>query len=221
MHKRLLFAKEGDAIWISHLDLMRVFQRAFRRAGMLLRHSQGYTPHAYVSILLPMSVGVSSQCEVLDYELDPGDTTPEAEIPAKLNACLPAGIRILASYESEKKAGKLGFLQARLDLEYDCGNAPACRDAIAALFQRPSLLLTRKTKRGEAEVDLLPMLRRFDLTVAGDHLLQADCLVCAQDPALNPQLLLNAIAHYLPDAAPSFAKIHRVEIFDRDGAVFR
>ena len=46
MHKRLLFAKEGDAIWISHLDLMRVFQRAFRRAGMLLRHSQGYTPHA-------------------------------------------------------------------------------------------------------------------------------------------------------------------------------
>ena len=130
MHKRLLFAKEGDAIWISHLDLMRVFQRAFRRAGMLLRHSQGYTPHAYVSILLPMSVGVSSQCEVLDYELDPGDTTPEAEIPAKLNACLPAGIRILASYESEKKAGKLGFLQARLDLEYDSGNAPACRDAI-------------------------------------------------------------------------------------------
>ena len=124
MHKRLLFAKEGDAIWISHLDLMRVFQRAFRRAGMLLRHSQGYTPHAYVSILLPMSVGVSSQCEVLDYELDPGDTTPEAEIPAKLNACLPAGIRILASYESEKKAGKLGFLQARLDLEYDSGNAP-------------------------------------------------------------------------------------------------
>lgn len=103
MHKRLLFSKEGDAIWISHLDLMRVFQRAFRRAGMLLRHSQGYTPHAYVSILLPMSVGVSSQCEVLDYELDPGDTTPEAEIPVKLNACLPAGIRILASYESEKK----------------------------------------------------------------------------------------------------------------------
>ena len=99
---RLLFEKKGNAVWISHLDLMRVFQRAFRRAGMLLRHSQGYTPHAYVSILLPMSVGVSSQCEVLDYELDPGDTTPEAEIPAKLNACLPAGIRILASYESEK-----------------------------------------------------------------------------------------------------------------------
>ena len=94
---RLLFEKTGDAVWISHLDLMRVFQRAFRRAGMLLRHSQGYTPHAYVSILLPMSVGVSSQCEVLDYELDPGDTTPESEIPAKLNACLPAGIRILES----------------------------------------------------------------------------------------------------------------------------
>ncbi|MFR0733423.1 MAG: DUF2344 domain-containing protein [Oscillospiraceae bacterium] len=41
---RLLFAKTGNAVWISHLDLMRVFQRAFRRGGILIRHSQGFTP---------------------------------------------------------------------------------------------------------------------------------------------------------------------------------
>ena len=47
---RLLFEKTGESIYISHLDLMRVFQRAFRRAGLLLRHSQGFTPRAIVSI---------------------------------------------------------------------------------------------------------------------------------------------------------------------------
>ena len=41
---RLLFAKTGNAVWISHLDLMRVFQRAFRRGGILIRHSQGFAP---------------------------------------------------------------------------------------------------------------------------------------------------------------------------------
>lgn len=221
MHNRLLFAKEGNAVWISHLDLMRVFQRAFRRAGMLLRHSQGFTPHAYVSILLPMSVGVSSCCEVLDYELDPSDPTDYTEIPAKLNACLPAGIRILESYSSTQKPNQLGFLQARLDMEFDHGNAAACQAPIAALFTRSTLPLLKKTKRGEAEVDLLPMLRQFDLHVRDDSLLQADVLVCAQDPALNPQLLLKAIDVYLPEYAPSFAKIHRVELYTRDGAIFR
>ena len=218
---RLLFAKEGNAVWISHLDLMRVFQRAFRRAGMLLKHSQGFTPHAYVSILLPLSVGVSSQCEILDYELDANDTTPASEIPARLNACLPAGIRILEQYDSAKKAGHLAFLQAKLCLEYDNGNAVEAKAAIEELFRRPELLLHKKTKRGETDLDLIPMLRRFCFESESSHELTADVLVCAQNPSLNPQLLISAIEHYLPEQAPSFARIHRVEIFDKDDHIFR
>ena len=47
---RIRFEKVGNAVWISHLDLMRVFQRAFRRGGILIRHSQGFTPRAHVSV---------------------------------------------------------------------------------------------------------------------------------------------------------------------------
>ena len=61
---RVLFEKTGSAVWISHLDLMRVFQRSFRRAGMMLKHTQGYSPRAIVSIALPLSVGVESRCDV-------------------------------------------------------------------------------------------------------------------------------------------------------------
>ena len=56
---RALFEKAGNAIWISHLDLMRVFQRSFKRAGLPLTHTQGFNPRPSVSIALPMSVGVS------------------------------------------------------------------------------------------------------------------------------------------------------------------
>ena len=53
---RLLFEKTGDAVYLSHLDLMRIFQRAFRRADILIWPSQGFSPRAYVSIALPLSV---------------------------------------------------------------------------------------------------------------------------------------------------------------------
>ena len=124
-------------------------------------------------------------------------------------------------YESTKKAGSLAFLQAQIQMEFDNGNALEARPAIEALFQRKELLLHKKTKRGETDLDLIPMLRRFQFTAASAQELTADVLVCAQNPALNPQLLISAIAHYLPDQAPSFAKIHRVEIFDQENAVFR
>ena len=67
---RLLFEKVDNAIWMSHLDLMRVFQRAFQRAGLPLKHTQGFNPRPSVSIALPMSVGVESVCELLDFDLE-------------------------------------------------------------------------------------------------------------------------------------------------------
>jgi radical SAM-linked protein len=63
---RALFEKTGNAAYISHLDLMRVFQRSFKRAGLPLTHTKGFNPRPSVSIALPLSVGVESCCELLD-----------------------------------------------------------------------------------------------------------------------------------------------------------
>ena len=109
MMSRLLFEKTGESIYISHLDLMRVFQRAFRRAGLLLRHSQGFTPRAIVSIALPLALGTESRCELLDFELqEAGTVTPE-----QLNAVLPAGIRVLEVYEMGRKLKELSISGCR------------------------------------------------------------------------------------------------------------
>ena len=209
---RLLFEKTGDSIYISHLDLMRVFQRAFRRAGLLLRHSQGFTPRAIVSIALPLSVGVESVCELLDFELEQGSATAEA-----LNAVLPAGIRVREVYEGGRKIKELTHLRARVTLEYD-GAAPEA-SAVEALFRGETLVLEKQSKKGTAQVDILPMVR--DLTVArpDGRTLVLEAVICAQNPSLNPMLLAQAVEVYL--SKPDFAFARRLEVLDAQGNVFR
>lgn len=209
---RLLFEKTGDSIYISHLDLMRVFQRAFRRAGLLLRHSQGFTPRAIVSIALPLSVGVESVCELLDFELEQGSATAEA-----LNAVLPAGIRVREVYEGDRKIKELTHLRARVTLEYD-GEAPEA-STVEALFRGETLVLEKQSKKGTAQVDILPMVR--DLTVArpDGHTLVLEAVICAQNPSLNPLLLAQAVEVYL--SKPDFAFARRLEVLDAQGNVFR
>ena len=80
---RLLFIKEAQASYISHLDLLRTFQRAFPRTELDIKHSQGYHPHPIISIVLPLPVGQSSDCELLDFEVT--QDTDGSGIAEKLN----------------------------------------------------------------------------------------------------------------------------------------
>ena len=218
MH-RLLFSKTGNAVWISHLDLMRVFQRSFRRAGLMLKHSQGFSPRAIVSIALPLSVGVDSRCELLDFELT-GEPVADDEIKTRLNEALPQGVRVEEVYESARKLRELTHLQVRLALEYDKGVPEGAQEAIAALFRRESLTVEKKSKKGITSVDILPMVQKLKVTGQPDGL-NLDAVICAQNPSLNPSLLAEAIAVYLPEIAPDFVKISRLEALDGQGEAFR
>ena len=91
---RILFEKTGDAVWMSHLDLMRLFQRAFQRAGLPLTHTQGFNPRPSVSIAMPLSVGVQSVCELLDFDLQ-GEKVPCQQIVDRLNQVLVKGVKEL------------------------------------------------------------------------------------------------------------------------------
>ena len=116
---RLFFVKEGVAVWSSHLDLMRALMRSFRRAGIELKHSQGFTPHPELSNLMPLSVGVESQCEIAEFTLAEGCAVPVETIAARMNPVLPAGLRALESWDGGLKAGRLAWLRARLTLTYE------------------------------------------------------------------------------------------------------
>jgi len=219
MH-RLLFEKVGDSVYLSHLDLIRVFQRAFTRAGLMLKHSQGFSPKPYVSVALALSVGVESVCELLDFELENDAHVPE-ELAQRLNATLPAGMQVREVYESDRKTKELTYLTARLVLEYDRGIPNDAREGLQTLFSGESLVVSKHSKKGETETDILPMLRSFSLEQLCDTELAIRCTVCAQNPTLNPMLLVSAIEKYRPDLRPDFASCRRLEILDAEGKTFR
>lgn len=214
---RMLFEKTGDSVWISHLDLMRVFQRAFRRAGLLLKHSQGFTPRAIVSIALPLSVGMESQCELLDFELEDG-SCPGAEA---INDKLPGGIRVLAVYPDERKIKELTHLRAEVRLTYDGGVPAGAVEGIRELFSRESLIMEKHSRKGKTEVNILPMLCEFQMEQTDANTIRWDVLVCAQNPSLNPQLLVTALEIYAPQWKPDGSFCRRVEIYDGAGNIFR
>lgn len=214
--RRMLFEKTGTAIWMSHLDTMRLMQRAFRRAGVVLHHSQGYTPHAYVSMLLPLSVGTESVCEIMEYELD----ADIAITPEDMNAVLPDGVRVLRVYESDRKAKFLTELSVSLTMLYDRGVSAGAPERVKALLNGKALTVEKRTKRGVEETDIRPMIFTTELCSDGDRIV-LNARISAQNPSLNPALLTAAIDRYLPQDKPDFVRYRRVEVYDESGDVFR
>ncbi len=218
---RLLFEKTGNAVWMSHLDLMRLFQRAFKRAGLPLTHTQGYNPRPSVSIALPLSVGVESICELLDYELEGENNPSHKEIVTLLNAALVKGVRVKHSYDNCAKLKNLAYLDCTVDLEYDKGIPVGAEDAIRQLFGRESLILDKKGKNGIVEQDIAPMIKKLELTAVDTNVLRISARVCCQNPSLNPAQLAAAVVRYLPEFAPDFSKSARVNIYDVNEHIFR
>ena len=217
---RLLFEKRGDAVYLSHLDLMRVFQRAFKRAGILIWHSQGFSPRAYVSIALPLPVGMESRCEILDFEIEDGSVELSG-LPARLNAVLPAGIRVLEAYESARKIKELTRLRAEVTLEYDGGVPEDAQKALAAFFARESIVITKRSKKGDKELDIKPLIFALSIAAVSETELRLECILSAQNPGLNPAYLAQAIERELPSLKPDFVRVRRTEIYDTEGNIFR
>ena len=217
---RLLFTKLENSIWISHLDTMRVFQRAFKRAGMLLKHTQGFNPRPSVSIALPLSVGVDSECELLDFDLD-GQVLPCEEIQTRLNQALVSGIQVLQVYEDGQKLKHLKYLKCQILLEYDQGVSDSTTQAIAELFSRNELKVEKKGKNGTVQQDIIPMIRNLEISEENTGELLLTVRVCCQNPSLNPMQLSAAIMKYLPDLKPDFVRCCRVEVYDTKENVFR
>ena len=218
---RLLFSKTGRARYISHLDLMRTFQRAFFRAGIPIKHTEGFNPHAFVSIALPLSVGYSSECELLEFGLLDG--VSEEEVPARMNAALPEGITIHRCYKADRPIKALTHLNYIITLDYETGVPTGAETALKELLSRDSLVVQKKSKKaktGFTEVDLIPLIKRWTVEGRRDTLV-LDAVLAAQNPGLNPELIRAAFCEEFPQFAPEFVSFHRRDALDGEGNPFR
>ncbi len=217
---RALFEKTGNAVYISHLDLMRLFQRAFKRAGLLLTHTQGFNPRPSVSIALPMSVGVKSCCELLDFRLDEEVVSCE-EIQKRLNETLVEGVRILKVYPECRRIREIAYLDCTVTLVYDKGVPAEGEQKLRELFSRDELILEKTNRNGTRQENIIPMIRRMTVTRTDGNTLLLSARVCCQEPSLNPNQLVTAIERYLPECKPDFYTSERLEIYDAEETIFR
>ena len=215
---RLRFRKTGRAVYISHLDLMHTMQRAFSRAGLALKYSEGFNPHPQISIALPLSVGAGSLCEVMDFRLK--EDVELSSLPQRLTAVMPEGIEVIEAYEPERKVALLKWLEIEGILEYDERDPGEMARELTDFFALPELVITKKTKRGVGQSDIRSAIREIGFAPE-EKQVRLHAVISAQEPTLNPELLAEALRQLKPEIAPDFAKFVRLETYDADGKLFR
>lgn len=215
---RLKFTKSGRAIYLSHLDLVRTMQRVFLRAELPLKYSEGFNPHAQISLPLPISIGTSSECELMDFKLiEEVDLT---KIPEMLNRTMPEGIVVEEAYVPETKCKNIKWMRIEGRFEYDEGDMDGHKQGLESFFAGDSIVIEKRTKRGMGEMDIVPAIKDIDFSAA-EGAVVFTATISALEPTLNPTHLVTALKQLSPELEPDFAEFRRIEIYDSSMNIFR
>ncbi|MBP7332606.1 MAG: hypothetical protein BWY65_00099 [Firmicutes bacterium ADurb.Bin373] len=149
---RMMYAKEGPAKYISHLDLIRAFERAARRAGLPIAFTRGFNPHAKLSFAAPLAVGTAGEAEFADIELD--RDIPAGVVAKSLAAAMPDGLRLIEVRPVAQSAPALMAIvdraayTARAALIAPPQNETLQR-TVDSFLARPEILVERRSKTGD------------------------------------------------------------------------
>lgn len=215
---RVLYEKKGRAIYISHLDIMRTFQRVLTRAGIAVKHTEGFNPHPYISIALPLSLGYTGECEFLDMVIL--DDMKNEEIVLRMNATMPEGIEVKLVYENARPVRDIAYSAFDILLEYDNGFPLSVIKKLGELFACEEIILMKKSKRGETETNIAPLIKSA-IAETDDGRIVIHAVLAAGNTSLNPEYIIKAIEKYLPDCKPNFAEYIRKNVFDEKMQEFR
>ena len=213
MKVRVKFAKEGAMKFIGHLDIMRYFQKAIRRAKLPIAYSGGYSPHMIMSFAAPLGVGVTSTGEYFDMEIT--ESVSSAEMVRRFNETMAEGMKVLSVREvPDGKANVCMALVAAADytVTFREGKEPACdwKNKVEDFVSQESIVIMRKTKRSEQETDIRPWI--YCMEVRGNGVFMQ--LSSGSVHNLKPDLVMEAFARFLGVELEEFAlMIHRNEVY--------
>ena len=192
------WTKEGDMRYISHLDIMRLFQRAFKRTGIRLKYTEGYSPHPKMSIAQPLSLGYTSRGEYFEFETQE-DLDPES-IRHRMEEAMPEGIRMLSCTVLKETKKAAGALITRGD--YDVGVRMAkpeeyekLREAADWFLSQPSVIIQKVQKKSgkTKEIDIREKVRALEIDSQDDYLLMRLKVDTGSASNLNPEILMQIL----------------------------
>lgn len=203
------FEKDDSVKFVSHLDIIRVFDRAMRRAELPMGYSQGFNPHPLMTFAHPLGVGVASCGELLEMTLS---QSVEPEIfKLKLNEKMPQGFKIV---EAKEISGKNNFAKLsladyaiKIEGQFPAKNLEECFKLL------PSIVVDKKTKSGVKETDIKPFVASFREVEQG--MLNVRLKTGAEN--LKPELLVQGLAKYIEGFEPERVLILRTALLDAEG----
>lgn len=211
MKIRIKFRKYGNMKFIGHLDVMRYFQKAIRRSEVNIRYSEGFSPHQIMSFAAPLGVGITSKGEYVDIEVL--DTENSKKMLDRLNAVMSEGFEILEYKLLPDDAANAMSIVAAADysLTFRPGYKPENEspaqwfEKLVRFFDADHVMIMKKTKKGEREMDLKPFV--YELEVRNDGETPALFMKVSAGSAANikPELVLDAYYASLGEERPQFA----------------
>ena len=222
MKIRVKFKKWGCMKFIGHLDMMRYFQKAVRRADIDIRYSEGYSAHQIMSFAAPLGVGITSDGEYFDIDVNTTESTEKSI--AALNAQMVDGVEVTGYVLLPDDAKKAMSLVAAADYVLSCKEgyeSPYTIDEWKVaidkhFFDEPSFVVMKKTKKSEREVDIKPLV--YKLTVMENNKKPEFFMQVSTGSIDNikPEFVLHAIYEKCGlDYNPLAILIHRQEVYAR------
>lgn len=198
MKLRIKFKKYGPVRFIGHLDVMRFYQKALRRAGIDVTYTTGFSPHQVMSFAAPLGVGLSSNGEYMDIQVNSLPEPNPCELLVKrLNDASVQGLDVISARILPEDAGNAmaSVAAASYTVRFREGREPdiiktqPLQKALAAFLSKDEIIITKETKKGTREVNLRPGI--YELTWQDDSFFML--LDASSAGNIKPSQVINAL----------------------------
>ncbi len=213
MRFRVKYSKQGLMKFIGHLDMMRYFQKALRRAGIDVTYTEGMSPHMSMSFALPLGVGMTSDSEYVDVDLS--TPLPCDEIVERLNRSVPEGIYYLKARQipigkAHKGMTVVACADYTLVIRPEYAWDEAWREDFLKWLALPSIMVMKKGKKTEKEIDIRPLI--YEAYFDEENLVLR--LSAGLDRNIRPELVMKAFADSTGrEFRPFMFHINRDEVY--------
>ena len=188
---RIWFKKDLECRYISHLDLNRCMLRALHKSKLPIWHTEGFNPHPFVTFPLPLSLGFRGINECMDIKLE-DDSFNLADIPDRLNPCLPQGLQVFSATEAVMKAGKVAFAEFSIILRDNNTRTSVIATQLNELLSLESINIEKKSKKGMKTVDIKSGIREYSVKEMFDYVQLDIILTAGSSDNVNPNLIIQA-----------------------------
>ncbi len=170
---RITFGKAGPLKYTSNLDVAKIWERVLRRADLPILYTQGFNTRPRISLAMPLPLGISSDCEILDVSLRERIDYAESALSAQLLAVAPPGLTIASIDEVDPRAPTM---QSRIESAHyrihfpDGVDRAALQRKIDETLARDSIIIERIRRRKRSVMDVRPLIHNVQLSPSGDLL---------------------------------------------------